>query len=287
MSTQLSLDLYEPCRLRRALVLMLENFEGADGTREMHTCHARYLVAHFGDVDVRALGYPEILAWMRHERARGLAKETIKKRLATLKLALLEAIGRRALDRLPEWPVIRSDTRPTAGFWTPPQLGAATLACDDDDLRIWLTNGWWGGMHLSDLDRFRWGDVDLTRKTWTRRNTKTKVPPAELPMPDEWHGLLVARRELVAGHPRDLIAGHKMGNCNAELRALCTRADVPRISTIGLRHSCATYLHAEGYSAALSQHWLGLTSERMLQRHYRHVTADTVSAEIERMKKAS
>jgi integrase len=62
---------------------------------------------------------------------------------------------------------------------------------------------------------------------------------------------------------------------------------VPRISTIGLRHSCASYLSAEGFSAALTQHWLGLTSERMIAKHYRHVSTVTVASEMERLRVAS
>jgi len=263
---------------------MLENIECAAGTRIMHEAHSRYLLEYFGDVDVRKLGYPEIIEWTRHERKRGLAKETIKKRLCTLKLSMLEAVAHGVMERLPQWPVIRSDTRPSTGFWTLAQLDAVVASCDDQDMAMWLVNGWWGGMHLSDLDRFRWADVNLTTRTWVRRNTKTRAEPATLPLPEGWRQALVKRREGVAGHPRDLIAGHAMGNCNAELKVICERASVPRISTIGLRHSCASYLSAEGFTAALTQHWLGLTSERMIQRHYRHVSLESVSSALDRIR---
>lgn len=283
---QLALSLDEPTSLRQAFAWMLPALDCAPATRHMHAAHVRYLLQGFGDVDVRGLGYPAIRTWMDAERRRGLAKETLKKRLSTLKLALLEACKRGVIERLPQWPVIRSDTRPTSGFWTFTQFEAAALTCDDEELRTWIVDGWWSGMHLSDLDQFRWGDVDLVAGTWVRRNQKTQVEPAILPMPAGWLAFLRQRRERVAGHKRDLIAGHRIGNCNAELRVLCERAGVPRISTIGLRHSCATYLFGEGWSGGLVQHWLGLTSERMLQRHYRHVLADTVRRELQKEKAA-
>lgn len=281
--TQLVLPLGERYRLSTAFAWMLPTLDCELATRAMHGAHVRYLLAYFGDLDLRELRYAQVRAYVQAERARGLAKETIKKRLSTLKLALLEAVARGVIERLPEWPVIRSDTRPSLGYWTIADWRTAHELTDDDDLRTWIANGWWGGMHLSDLDRFRWGDVDLSAGTWIRRNTKTKAQPARLALPTEWRRVLEERRRHVAGHPRDLIAGHPMGNCNRELKELAARVGVPRISTIGLRHSCVTYLFESGCESAFVQHWTGLTSERMLQRHYRHVTTVMHDRNVEKM----
>lgn len=280
MPVQLCLPLEEPRSLRRAFSWMLETIDCAAATRVMHAAHARYLLEYFGDRDVRAIGYPELRAYLRDERKRGLAKETVKKRLSTLKLALLEAVARRVLDRLPEWPRIRSDSRPKEAFWTREQLDQAVAACDDDELAAWIIVGWWLGLHASDIDRLRWVDVDLERGTWTRRNTKTAVPWAELPLPEAFRAWLRARREQLAPHPRDLVVGVRLGHPNSALRALCRRAGVPTISTIGLRHSCETHLEAQGTSELFQQTWLGLTSPRMLKRHYRHPTAAGLAAGI-------
>lgn len=289
MSVQLHLQLSEPCLLRSCLNWAIESHECSVKTLEMHQMHAGYLIngvpgephsARFGNIDVRTIDYPRIRAWMQQERKRGLAWETIKKRLATLKLAMLEAVARRELDRLPQWPEIRTDTRPKTAFWTRDQLQAALETIEDENFAIWVTNGWWGGMHCSDLDRFRWQDIDLGRKFWIRRNTKTKVPPIELPLPDGWLASLCERNERQAPHKRDLVAGVRFGIPNDYLKRVARRAGIPEISTIGLRHSCETHLEEKGTSGLFQQTWLGLTSERMLKRHYRHATSVGLEAGI-------
>lgn len=246
----------------------------------MHADHGRYLLDYFGDVDVRTIGYPALRAYYNDERKRGRAKETIRKRLSTLKMAMREACARGVLGRLPEWPVIKGEVRVKDRFWTLVQWEAAHLACDDEELRTWIDNGWWLGMHSSDLDRFRWEDVDLVKGTWLRRNTKNAAvtKPVPLPLPKRLLALLRTRHRAVQPHPRDLIAGRPIGHPNRAMRELCERAGVPVISPIGLRHSCETFLEESGTSELFQMTWLGLASPAMLKRRYRHVTAPTVAA---------
>jgi integrase len=119
-------------------------------------------------------------------------------------------------------------------------------------------------------------DVDLIRKTWIRRNTKSGVEPLELPLPERLWTVLHERKEALQPHPRDLIAGRSMGHPNRPLREICHRADVPLISPIGLRHSCETFLAERGTAELFQTTYLGLKSPRMLWRHYRHVTGPTL-----------
>lgn len=286
---QLSLPLTEECRLSRAFAWMLEEHDCKPSTLLMHRAHACYFldgverggvtVEGLGDVDVRAIGYPEIMAWVRRERLHGLAKATVIKRLSTLKLGLLMAVEHGILDRLPQWPRLRSDSRASQAFWTHEHLRAALAACDDDDLGAWIMIGWWTGFHASDIDRFRWEDVDLGRGTWVRRNTKTSVPPIKLPLPGEFHAWLTERRERLAPHPRDLVVGRRQGHPNGYLRALARRAGIPEISTIGLRHSCESHMADRGVDPLVQQTVLGLTSMRMLAV-YRHPHPKRIEREI-------
>lgn len=251
-------------------------------TRRMHADHCRYLLSYFGEARVADIGYAQMMEYVRHEQRRGLSKETIRKRLSTLKMALREAISHGTLDRLPDFPVLRPQSHPRQGYWTRLQWEAVHLACDgDEEFRTWIDVNWWTGMHPSDIDRFRWQDVDLVRKTWVRRNTKVHARPAELPLPDRLHGILLKRRELNQPHPMDLVCGQRMGCPNRELRALAQRAGVPEIAPMEAgRHSCETYLEECGATELFQMTWLGLKSPAMLKKHYRHATPKTLSQGI-------
>lgn len=277
---QLSLPLGEPCSLARAFTHMLSTLECRHATWRMHFAHVTYWLEGtgkrggvrrpgVGNVDVRTIGYPEIMAWYRQERLHGVSKETLKKRLSTLRQGLLAACELRALERLPQFPKIRTDSKRGEGFWTREELDKALADCDDDDMFAWIMVGWWTGMRPSDIDRWRWDDVDLLRGTWIRYASKTGVPVAELPLEGPFGEWLTERRQRLGPHPRDLVVRVRQGHPNSFIRALCERAGVPSISAKGLRHSRESYLYATGADVATQIHQLGLTSERML-RVYRH-----------------
>lgn len=270
--------------LRHAIDHLLANgLDCSVWTRKMHVIHGRYLVDWFGDVKLEAIGYPQIQRYYLDEQKRGIARETCRKRLSTLHMVLAEAVRQAWLEKVPPWVVIKTDTRPKDAFWTLTQWETAHLACDDADFRTWIANGFWTAMHTSDLNRFRWCDVDLARGTWIRRNTKSKADPTELPLPDRLKELLQQRHTELQPHPRDFVAGRNMGHPNRPLRAVCYRADVPLISPIGLRHSCETLMEERGCTELFQQTWMGLKSPAMLKRHYRHMTAPTMDGGIAAM----
>lgn len=267
--------------LRHALDHMLANaLECATDTRRMHMVHAKYLLVGFGDVPLAGITYAEIRRFYTAEQARGRSRETCRKRLSTLHMALSEAVRMGWLDKVPPWVVIKGDSKPRNTFWTMTQWEAAHLACDDDELRTWVAVAFWTGMHTSDLNRFRWQDVDLARRMWVRRNTKSKAKPLELPMPDRLWVLLQERHTLIQPHSRDLVSGRSMGHPNRVLRQLCHRADVPVVSPIDLRRSCESFLAERGTAELFQTTWLGLQGPRMLWRHYMRVTQPTIDGGI-------
>lgn len=274
--------------LRHALShLVAKALECTMPTRLMHQRHARYLLAFYGDRQLTDLTYPEIRRYLDDEHKRGVGKETIRKRLSTLHMALAEAVRMGWLQAIPPWPVIKTDTRPKEAFWTHAQWLSAHAECDDDDLRTWIDCGWWMGSHASDLDRLRWCDLDLALGTWVRRNTKSKAKPVKLPLPEELLKLLRERHDALQPHPRDLVSRRRMGLPHRPLAALCHRAGVPLISTIGLRHSCETFLEERGTTELFQMTWLGLQSPRMLKKHYRHITQPTLDSGISLLNNAA
>jgi integrase len=260
--------------LRAAADHLLANaLECRIDTAIMHQRHVRMLLEWFGaDTPVTAIGYPELRRYYVEEQRRGMSRETIRKRLSTLHMVLAEAERQGWVPRVPPWVVIKTDSRPAAGFWTLVQWQAVNLACDDEDLRTWIALGFWFGLHTRDLNSYRWCDVDLVRRTWVRRNHKTGVTPIELPLPNQLQKLLRERHDQLQPHRRDLICARNLGNPNRAIKALCLRAGVTVISPIGLRHSCETFLDESGTTELFQQTWMGLRSPAMLKRHYRHVT---------------
>lgn len=259
---------------------MANALECADATRSMHHRFARYLLDWFGDRPLVEITYPELRRFYLDEQRRGMSRETCRKRLSTLHMALAESVRQGWLDKVPPWVVIKGDSRPRNTFWTLTQWEAAHLACDDEDFRTWVALGFWTGQHTSDLNRMRWCDVDLERQTWIRRNTKSKSDPVELPLPARLLELLRERHAELRPHRRDLIAGRNMGNPNRPLKQLCVRADVPVLSPICLRHSCETLLAERETTELFQTTWMGLKSPKMLHRHYRHVTRPTLETGI-------
>lgn len=263
--------------LRFALSHLVANgLECATATREMHARFARYLLDFFGDRQLDEIRYQDLRRYLDEEKRRGIARETIRKRLSTLHMALCEAVRQGWIDKIPPWPVIKSDSRPKEAFWTLAQWEAADAECDDEEFRTWIMCGWWMGSHSSDLDRLRWEDLDLAAGTWVRRNTKSKAKPAVLPLPAPLLKRLRARHDALTPHRRDLVSGRRMGHPNRPLKELCHRAGVPLLSPIGLRHSCITFLEERGTTELFQQTWIGLQSPAMLKRHYRHITKPTI-----------
>lgn len=274
MPVQLELPSLETTgSLRHALTWLLQyGLECSRATRHMHATFARYLLTHFGDRELSSIGYPELKDYYVREQARGLARETIRKRLSTLHMAMAEAKRQGWLKEVPPWPVIKTDSRPKDAFWTLEEWRRADQECDDQDFRTWVALGFWFGLHTADLNRFRWCDLDLVRGTWVRRCTKGKKQPETLPVPSGLLDFLRRRHDDLQPHPRDLVATRNMGHPNRPLKALCHRAGVPLISPIGLRHSCATLLEDKGTTERFQVEWLGHHSPKMLRQTYRHIT---------------
>ena len=266
--------------LRSALNHLLANaLECEDWTRRMHVNHAKYLLAWFGNGPLSGITYPRILEYYREMQRRGLARETVRKYLSTLHMALTESVRMGWLDKVPPWVVIKSDSRPRNDYWTLTQWEAAHLACDDEDFRTMVDVMWWTGMHTSDVYRFRWCDVDLVLGTWVRRNKKSKAEPAVLPLPSRLRSILAARKAELDPHPRDLIVGRNMGHPNRAIKALALRADVPTIRPIGLRHSCSTHLKDQGCDDAFRAHWIGHKPGSTVEKKtYAHVTERQIAA---------
>lgn len=269
----------EPTRLRGALNhLLAHGLECEDWTRKMHAAHARYLVQHFHDVPLMDVTYSRIKEYVIVERRRGRAVETIRKRLSTLHMAMAESVRMGWLEKVPPWPVLKSDSRPKQVFWTAMEWEQAHLACEDEDLATFIALGFWIGSHTSDIYRQRWCDVDFVNNTIVRRNTKSHATPVVIPMPERLRAILWERHDRLQPHQRDLVCGRNMGHPNRPLKELAARCGIPAIPPIGLRHSCVTRLKEQGCDDQFRSWWIGHKSTKITVGTYTHMTPALITA---------
>lgn len=271
----------EPTRLRGALChLLVHGLECEDWTRKMHACHARYLVQHFRDVPLTEVTYSKIKEYVIVEKRRGRAVETTRKRLSTLHMALMEAVRMGWLEKVPPWPVLKSDSRPKQVWWSTMQWEQAHLACEDEDLQTWIAVAFWCGSHTSDIYRFRWADVDFVNNTWIRRNTKSHAEPVAIPLPARLREILLERHDRLQPHRRDLVCGRNMGHPNRVLKQLATRCGIPAIPPIGLRHSCVTRMKELGCDDQFRSWWIGHKSTKVTVGTYTHMTPPLIDSGV-------
>lgn len=274
----------EPTRLEGALNhLLAHGLECEDWTRKMHRSHVRYLLEFFGNVTLAEVTYHRIKEYLLSEKRRGLAVETIRKRLSTLHMALMEAVREQWLEKVPPWPVMKSDTREVAKLWTVTDWEQANLACEDEDLAMLIAIEFWCGSHTSDVYRFRWCDVDFVNNTWLRRNTKSKADPVAVPLPPRLRQLLFERYDRIQPHRRDLVCGRNMGHPNRPLKELALRCGIPKIRPIDLRHSCVTRLKEQGCDDQFRSWWIGHQSTKVTVGTYTHMTQPLIDVGIDKI----
>lgn len=289
---QLELGINPKGSLFEALTWTIEHRDCAAATRSQHLDHRRWLCDYFTPTRVVAgIGYNEVMAYIDAEVRRGIMRVSVKKRLVTLRLALDDAFRRGLRPTSTEWwPEIKSDSKPGQDVWTYDQYRVGRLAFEAPQ-RIGIDVLFWTGMHTSDLMRWRRSDVDFGRKLWRRYNTKSKADPAWLPIPDEFARIL-EQWFLDAGisAPSHLVAPDFWVSPIKPMARVCVRADLPRITALGLRRSCVSHMFElglrKGQPADTVAQWCALwlghkgdprTSD-IIRRHYLRWSEATIRA---------
>lgn len=289
---QLELGINPPGCLFEALTWTIEHRDCAPATRSQHLDHRRWLCDYFGSArNVETIGYNEVRKYIDDEVRRGIMRVSIKKRLVTLRMGLEDAFRRGMRKTSTEWwPEIKSDSKPGQDLWSHEQWRVGRLAFEAPQ-RIGIDCLFWTAMHTSDVRRWRRSDVDLVRKLWRRYNTKSKVDPTWLPLPDEFAAILeewFTVAQITA--PNHLVCPDFWVSPIKPMARACLRADLPRITPLGLRRSCVSYMFEIGIQKGqpadtISQFcalWLGhkgdpRTSD-IIRRHYLRWSTETIRA---------
>lgn len=276
--------LARPVTLAEALsdLLQLTAQRVRDGVRsaatlDMQEAHRRYWESTFGptkpiaELDELVL---ENLASRRVERLphqRGPAgPETLRKRLSTLRAALVLEHRRRRLERVPAFPHI---LRPK-----PPRKQVLVSAKDARRLfeslprhrAEWYWLCLWTGQHAADVERMTWSDVDIDGGSMIVRNTKnglTEGVRVRIPRP-----LRDVLEEMFhRDRPRpDQHLVRPWSSRKTTLPAHCLRLGLPYLNATALRHTCLSWIVRKTGITPAACRFAGHSSPAMMARTYAH-----------------
>ena len=245
----------------------------APATRETLRKSIAHTVTAFGDRDPVTLTSQEIATWVG-ELAERLAPGTVEKALGALR-QLLDHVGvepNPARDRRVRLPRRRREEiePPTA------VEVEAILSVVARRYRLPLVVLEATAMRVGELERLRWGDVDVAGGRWrvARQHEKAgrgrwiNVPP----------DVFAAVDALVPREDRDLEApifkGVEQGALRREMARACKAAGIPLYSPHDLRHRRISLWHHQGISWAQIGAWAGQASKLVTADTYTHVLVD-------------
>lgn len=246
--------------LTEAFVVLIAELEDrvASGVRSsatlaMNRSHVRYILERIpGELPVDQVdaGMIDQLAAAerngRRVRAGGEAKQlhpsSVKKRLSTLRRALVIQRRRGAILTLPEFPEILTAYKPDMKYLRTYGEAISLWYALPMDRARWFWLALWTGQHSSDVERMTKEDLDpIGKAKWVRiRNTKNRrTDGIRIACPD-------ALARFFAGHWKKLRPGEHLvkpwRHVSSQLPDVCERLHLPRYTAKSLRHTFFTWM---------------------------------------------
>jgi integrase len=244
----------------------------AEGTAATHRVNLGRILPRLGERAVDELAPADVAGVVAELVGEGLARESIRKTLATLAMVLdfYGVTPNPARDRVAV--KLPADERAEV---EPPTAShvEAVFRVVAPALRLPLLVLDATGMRVGELEALTWGDVDELDGRWRVSRTVAKTRRARwVPVPPE---VLEAVVELVPREDRDLgaqvFAGFGADRLRTALTRACKVAGVPTFSPHDLRHRRATLWHLSGRPIAEAAAWLGHSPQEHVKT-YAHAT---------------
>jgi integrase len=153
------------------------------------------------------------------------------------------------------------------------------------------------GLRRGEILTLRWSDIDLNNRSLTVRQSKTEAGARTLPLPERlmtalqkhWLNLQEARRSLgTEWKEYGLVFPSEVGtpvsprNLVRQFKSTLKRAGLPQtIRFHDLRHSCATFLVAQGVHPRVAMEILGHSRISVTMDTYSHVLSDVQKNALE------
>ena len=282
-------------------------------TRVMYEWAAGHIVRDLGAIRIDRLDRQDVARWLDGLAAGGeLSRRSIQILRMVLRAALADAVESGQLRRSPAARVgmprqiAKVDREPEADAWTEDEVQRFLDAIAGHRWAVPVQLCVHYGLRRSELLGLRWSDVDLHngvvriergltevhgQRHWTDAKTARFRRP--VPIDPATAAALAAHRkyqleERLAAGPRwsdhDLVVATKTGspvsptNFNRTLQRLVSLADVPRLTSHGLRHTAATHMvrHADDIGEIRAAADLLGHSPDMLMRTYAHALPESV-----------
>lgn len=261
---------------------------------------------HLGHRKLQKVCRADVEGLIHHmtHRPQPLSARTVRLTLGLLKRVFRDAVRDGLIRKNPAEYVEAPRGRPReTRTWTPAEMH--TFAAHAAQHR--LAPAWrltLGGLRRSEVLGLRWHDLDLTAGTVTiaqarvmlnDRETYLKAPKTDrgrrtLPLDPQAiaaftdYRLRLLEDSLAFGAAydtsHDLVVVDEAGRplrpefYSDEFKRLAKASGVPIIRLHDARHTCATYLHAQGLPTAAISAWLGHASAAFTLRTYVHPTVD-------------
>jgi integrase len=244
----------------------------ADGTAATHRVNLGRILPVLGTRQIESIVPADVAKLISALVEDGLARESIRKTLATLAMVFdfqgvqPNPARDRKTVRLPRDDRVEVD---------PPDVGAvlAVYGLLPTNYRLPLLALDATGMRVGELEALTWGDIDEPAGRWRVRASTAKTRRARwVPVNDDVFAAVAAT---VPREDRDLdkqvFAGFGADKLRTAITRACKAAAIPAFSPHDLRHRRATVWHLRGIPIVEAAAWLGHSPQEHVKT-YAHAT---------------
>lgn len=253
-------------------LLEVAHLDKSQNTVRCYHHKAGHLARLLGAMPLASLTQADLERYLAARLTEGAARETCRKELVVLRLALRLAARRGArlpVDLADLFPSFTVQYRPRDRYLSPEQA-AALLVQLEPARRLWVMVAAWAGLRLSEVERLRWEDVDFERGQLRVRGTKTG---------GSWRVVgLAPLLAQVLGQERKVKGPvvQTWHNVRRDLEVACNRAGVPRVTPNDLRRTFASWLVQAGESNFVVSRLLGHSTTKMVDLVYGQLNIKTL-----------
>jgi integrase len=246
----------------------------ADGTAATHRVNLGRIVPRLGERAVDEITPADVADLVAALRTGGLARESIRKTLATFAMTLdFHGVTPNPVrDKTVKLP---REAKPELNPPTAEHV-LAVHARVPERYRLPLLVLDATGMRVGELEQLTWGDVDEPRGRWRISQAVAKTGRARwVPVPPELFAAvveLVARDDRAPG--RRVFQGVTADRLRTAIARACTAAGVPAFSPHDLRHRRISLLHLGGTPWARIGEHVGQRNLAVTANTYSHVLSD-------------